>query len=782
LPDRVVVDVSALIRRRLETDPDADIWRAVLAATARSQRDILWLIAPTSYGNLVEPQDLAAAEAALRVAGVQGVVVSTEPTGALLAAVVPPDERVGVVTAGLEERPYELALLGTVNAMLDLGTGVLWRRVEVEVRFGRLDILPELFAITGVDGEQGLGGNAAPRYRDGIRQALEGKVAWPEAAVHPAVKASVSQNQVKIAARARALRGLDRPADPAARAAVTTRLNAGPMPDTAYVAARLTRTRTGYTLEEVHAEVGTRELSAVGEAASTALLHSLVATGPPRWFAPHAMDLLAAMDERRLALPAAAVDPALIAFVLNTAAPPTLTEVAPELCLPRSAARWYGDLKRDQPAPRELETALGSLRELDAALHNILVTNNLLDLVEKDIAGTLPVLARIERMGAWVGQPQGYKDWKALFVATEKELRQHEQDAAPFTAAGQDIYTASYDALVGTLKSFLKKRLPPDRWSSDLSAEEEFDRYVELKVKEAVAVDEARSIASPSGSYFWLKEMARSPVQVRGLSVPQARGRFGMRDLPLQNLPKRSGLGKTIRSGLLAPPDHVLVGADQNGYEVRLLADLSLDPDLLQATTAPDVHLAIAQKLFGSSTPRDRKLAKLGMYALLYGQTEEQFRRSRSELTNVDAVNLYNKVKATFANVFAFRDQQLQAWQTQVRPRTRGGWPLDVDPEKSKKRRERSRFNGLVQGLAADIQRWVLRELDPGLRKYNARIVHQAHDEVFVAVPVDGDVAGVERLLVDTMTSAVMSRSRLLQHPVQLVATPRRGSTWRDLM
>jgi hypothetical protein len=137
-------------------------------------------------------------------------------------------------------------------------------------------------------------------------------------------------------------------------------------------------------------------------------------------------------------------------------------------------------------------------------------------LVENDISRTLPVLARIERMGAWVGPPQGFTDWEALFASTENDLRQYETDAGRLSRLGVDIYSASYNQLVDALKSGLKVRLPAGRWSPDLIDRQRFDRYVDIGVKEAVAVKNVRSLTSLIGSYFWQRQIAVSPERLQG--------------------------------------------------------------------------------------------------------------------------------------------------------------------------------------------------------------------------------------------------------------------------
>jgi hypothetical protein len=742
----------------------------------------MWVVAPPARGNLVTADDLEKARQILLDGDIANVVTCAQPLGSLLFAVATKRDNIGVVSAGLAERPYELWLLDEpVTALLDVASGELWDAPSVMTRFGAPASLPEVYAIVGDAEERGIGGNAAPRYIDAIRNVLEAKTTWDNSPVHSSIRTLVVSKQAAIKDRVAALRGVG-DVDTAARDAFAAWLRLPTGTSTAYVLARVTRDGDIYNLHSVEADVGGDRQTAKGEQACSALLRSVVAQAPDRWCAPHALDLLAAMTDLGISLPKAAVDPGIVAFLLNPVEPPKLSELIPDLPLAPPLARWLGDVRRSASPPQTLRGLEGVLEEIDGALAAAVAIRGLTAVVEQDIAKTLPVLARMERMGAWVGTPLGHASWAALVADTEQKLVQWEGTARPI-GLHCDIYTASYAEMVDILKRRLKVRLPEEHWSSDLLPKQEFTRYVLLPHPAAAAVAEARGLVSKSGSHYWLRKLARGPVQLRGVSAPQATGRWGMRDLPLLSIPKRSAPGKDIRSGLVAPPGHVLVGADQNGFEVRLLADLSRDPALLQAAKGSDVHNALAQLLFGSVTSANRRRAKLGMYAILYGQTEDQFRRSRADLAQNDARALYQLIRTTFPTVFQFRDDVLTEYKQKNLITTRGGWPIREDPKKkSRDARERSVFNAVVQGLAADIQRWVLRKLDVALRPFNARLVHQAHDELFVAVPETVDVKLVQDLVVDTMTGQVMRQSGLLEHPVTLVAVPHEGRTWADMI
>jgi Recombinase zinc beta ribbon domain/Recombinase len=217
------------------------------------------------------------------LAAAANVIVSTEPLAALLAN-IRPGVRVGVLSAGLAERPYELWLLERhVAAMLDAETGVLWDARLTSEKFGLPEILPELYAIVGVEpGERGLGGNAAPRYLPAIREVLAGKKTWTGAHVHSSVRTLVAKQRDAIDARAEQLRGGGR-ANASTTAMLLQQLQPRTTSAAAYVTADVMRAGDKYELREVHADVGGRRLDAVGEAASIKLLGEMVALAPGRY-------------------------------------------------------------------------------------------------------------------------------------------------------------------------------------------------------------------------------------------------------------------------------------------------------------------------------------------------------------------------------------------------------------------------------------------------------------------------------------------------------------------
>src|SRR5439155_22048086 len=79
-----------------------------------------------------------------------------------------------------------------------------------------------------------------------------------------------------------------------------------------------------------------------------------------------------------------------------------------------------------------------------------------------------------------------------------------------------------------------------------------------------------------------------------------ATGRLSSSDPNLQNIPMRSPLGRAIRRAFVAPRERALVGADYSQIELRILAHLSGDPNLIEGfMTGHDVHESTARRVFG---------------------------------------------------------------------------------------------------------------------------------------------------------------------------------------
>ena len=779
LPRRLIIDVGGILRYVQERTPGAWPVPDLIEVSRRTRRDALWVVSPPSVPGLVTPELLAKAALALGHAGVRHLALSATESVANMLVRAPHARSTGVVTAGIEDRPYELHLLDLkVSAMLDVGTGIVWDYARALTEYGEPALLPDEAAVLGAEpGEPPPGGAAAARCRAEVLAQLAGA---PARSLPVRVQAALDKRH----ARANELRGGTGSPDTGVRE-LEKWLARSVASDTVHVAARVERLDGMFKVLDVTIDVAGQVRRAVGEANAAELLRSVMVTdGSRRWFAPRALDLLAAMVDADIALPSAIVDPAIVAYALRPGNKIDLMGAAPTAgVLPAGVRLWLADRTRATPAPTSLGCLLDVLPDLDAELARAASGAGIVNLVENDLAFTLPVLARIERAGAWVGSPHGYPGWGALRVEVEERAIAHEA-ASKAIAGVDDVYADSLDVLCAAVKAKRgKNTIPTPYWHPSLNAKQQLARLVGFGVPDAIAVKEARRLGGATGIISWIRAVEGATAgRLRGLSVPQWAGRWGMRDLAMQTIPKRSAEGKVIRSGLRGPPCQVLVGADQNGFEVRLLADLSGDPVLLQAAQqSAELHGAIAARLSAlASTQVTRSQAKDGVLAVMYGQMEDSFWREQTTMTIADATNLYRHTKSLLSGVERWRADVRTELKTNGYARTRGGWLLVPLPQKKESEKKRSVFNGLVQGLGADIQRWVLRRLAQVLPP-EARIVTQTHDDIVIACPLPMALH-VEEVLVRAMTDDVSNMSGLLTPRVRLVANPKRGLTWGDLV
>lgn len=781
----LLVDVGALMRWGYDEDPNADIWPAVLDAGQRTHRRLAWIVAGTAVPHpAVDDASLNEIEARLLgTFGADAVLRSSEPLPALLAAIATPGDSVGVVTAGLENRPYELWLLddGRANVLLDVGTGQFWTHAAASEYFGDPYILPFLHAIVGTEPGSRPIVREARNYLEELRLASISGTPFEDAEVPLRVKNALLANKSSIDAEAARLRG-DGLADPAARAWLRSWLDvslplasASGKAGTAYVLADVDRSGGTIAFKRVSVQRGLQRQSVAGHALSLSLLKSVVRDNPGHWFIPHALDVLGGMADAGLELPSAVVDPAYSIFAMDPDDPPSVAdacEAAVSLSAP--AKRWLEDAQRTTPVPdgvHDWDDIIEVMPMLDVSLDDRLRREGLDALLERDINPTLPVLAKIERQGVWIDVPPGYRDWDRVRQKLEQRLSFLQSIFMPIFP-GIDPYRAEFQELVAILKCQYGW-LPAAGWSPDLSPEDEFNRYVVLDAPAAVALDRARSIAT--SAFYWQSLLQRANGRLRGMLAPTTTGRWSYHDPPLHNLPKRSIEGRLLRSALCAPPGYILLGCDYNAFEARLLAALSGDPALVAAANAADMHTEMARLLSGGNAGAvSRDDAKVGVYAIIYGQSLRGFRRRQASFTHQGSSALYASVEATLRGAINYRGIELDAFAKKKYVQTRGGWRR-LAP------RNRAAFNTLIQGLGADILRLVLRELDRQLAQVDAFIVHEAHDEIIVATRPScaNDVA---RILETTMKSAAaQSPLQLLPRPIPLHVKLHRGTRWADL-
>ncbi|GAB4236795.1 MAG: DNA polymerase I [Deltaproteobacteria bacterium] len=263
-----------------------------------------------------------------------------------------------------------------------------------------------------------------------------------------------------------------------------------------------------------------------------------------------------------------------------------------------------------------------------------------------------------------------------------------------------------------------------------------------------------------------------------------ATGRLSSSDPNLQNIPIRTDLGRRIRSGFVAEEGNVFLGADYSQVELRLLAHLSGDAELVRRfREGDDIHTAAAAAVFGvepsAVTPELRRRAKVINFGILYGMSP--FGLSRE-------LGIGGKEAKAYIDHYFDRYPGVREYIEGLKSAARkNGFVLtimgrrrflkDIDSRNKVLREaaERMAVNTPIQGSAADLIKMAMIRVDREFREagMEARLILQVHDELIVEAP--GREAGeAERIL----TAAMEGAAKL---SVPLTVSVSRGRNWGEI-
>lgn len=264
-----------------------------------------------------------------------------------------------------------------------------------------------------------------------------------------------------------------------------------------------------------------------------------------------------------------------------------------------------------------------------------------------------------------------------------------------------------------------------------------------------------------------------------------ATGRLSSSDPNLQNIPVRTELGLEIRKAFVSgAPDKVLLSADYSQIELRILAHLSGDEQLIAIFQADeDLHTRTACELFGLSpqqvTPEARRMAKVVNFGIPYGIGPAALARDMGTSAE-EAAAYMERYFQRFSGVRAYIDSSLAAARKAGVVRTILGRPRPL-PELSSKSRglrefaERAGINAPMQGSAADIMKLAMIDVHRALplEGLRARMTLQVHDELVMETPAD------ELEKTAAVVKRCMSEAYRLRVPLKVEA--KGGPNWADM-
>lgn len=240
-------------------------------------------------------------------------------------------------------------------------------------------------------------------------------------------------------------------------------------------------------------------------------------------------------------------------------------------------------------------------------------------------------------------------------------------------------------------------------------------------------------------------------------------GRLSSADPNLQNIPTRSDEGKFIRSMFVGRDGNLLVDADYNQIELKLLAHFSGDKKMIDAFNGGyDVHASTASQVFGvpiaDVTPQMRRDAKAVNFGIVYGISN--FGLSRNiHIPPKKAEAYIKKYFERFPDVKAYLDGLIHAAQSRGYAVTMFGRRRSIPELASakfldRKFGERAAMNTPLQGSAADIIKIAMIRVHNRLKGMKSHLVLQVHDELIVDATPD-EIDAVKDILKTEMESAV---------------------------
>ena len=267
-------------------------------------------------------------------------------------------------------------------------------------------------------------------------------------------------------------------------------------------------------------------------------------------------------------------------------------------------------------------------------------------------------------------------------------------------------------------------------------------------------------------------------------------GRLASSDPNLQNIPIKSEDGKDIRKAFIAKKDHVLISADYNQIEMRILADLADVKGLKKAfKNNEDIHSLTASQIFNVDIKKvnqdQRRKAKAINFGIIYGISQYGLAK-QINVTNHEAEEFLNAYFLKFPEIKIYMDRTIKFCR-------KSGFVNNIFGRRShfinindknyniRNFQERAAINAPIQGSAAEIMRLAMIRLDKKLsdqKNQNTKMLLQIHDELIFETPKE-EAKRISKIIIDEMSSVVKSEQHSFSIP--LTVDLNTGENWGAL-
>lgn len=263
-----------------------------------------------------------------------------------------------------------------------------------------------------------------------------------------------------------------------------------------------------------------------------------------------------------------------------------------------------------------------------------------------------------------------------------------------------------------------------------------------------------------------------------------ATGRLSSTNPNLQNIPIRTEKGREVRKAFIPRSDnHVLLSADYSQIELRIMAELSQDENMLEAfTLGHDIHKATAARVYGVDinevTSDQRRNAKAVNFGIIYGQSAFGLSQSLG-IPRREAAEIIDQYFNQYQGIKQYMSKTVESAKEKGYVETilkRRRYLRDINSSNMTVRgfAERNAINAPIQGSAADMIKVAMINIQNDIKEQalQGKMIMQVHDELVFDVPKN-EVQSFKNIILERMKTAIPMR-------VPIEVEVGEGSNWLE--
>ena len=437
-------------------------------------------------------------------------------------------------------------------------------------------------------------------------------------------------------------------------------------------------------------------------------------------------------------------------------------------------------------SPEEIRVYACEDADITLRLHHLflpqLKEQNLLPLFEDLEMPLVAVLAEMERNGVCL-------DTAALHETSGKFTRLMEDLEKEIHAlAGMEFNIASPKQVGEVLFDRLQITSKPKKTKTGQYVTSE-DVLESLRSKHPIVekILEHRGVKKLLGTYVDALPLLINPrtrhIHTNFNQTITTTGRLSSSNPNLQNIPVRDAMGKEVRKAFVSCPGDLFFSADYSQIELRIMAHLSQDANLIDAfMQGHDIHTATAAKIFKKElsevTADERRKAKTANFGIIYGISAFGL-AERMGVSRTEAKQLIDEYFITYPGVKVYMDRSIAMAREEGFTTTlwqRRCYLPDINSHNATVRgyAERNAINAPIQGTAADIIKVAMVRIHKRMQAegVQSRMILQVHDELNFSVPPH-EKETIQRIVIEEMQAAAQLR-------VPLIADCGWGENWLE--